>query len=72
MSAIEIETAIRNLPAEEAKALLDRLERLCLPAGKPGALTDEVIAKWRDRFRFPDGVSTTDEYLKLIRGGDRD
>ena len=73
MSANEIENAIRQLPHAEAAALFDRLKDIVAtkPDRKEG-LTDEVIAKWRGQFSFPPGVTSTDEYLRMIRGGDRD
>jgi hypothetical protein len=70
MSAIEIENALRQLPAEQANDLLCRLKDSKAP-DRPKELTDEAIEKWRVRSGFAAGM-TTEEYMRIIRGGDRD
>ena len=69
MSASELEQAIRRLPRSEVAMLLQRLDDLRMPSEK--GKSDEVIAKWQVKGGFPLGMSA-DEYLRLIRDGDRD
>jgi hypothetical protein len=70
VSAEEIEQAIRKLPPEEAKELLNRVQDLLSPPKRtPRPLTDEVIEKWKVR-SDPFAGMTTDQYLRLIRDGD--
>ena len=71
MSAMELEQAIRSLPRSEAAALLQRVEDLRAAAAIPTKLSDEVIAKWQVTGGIA-GIKTSDEYLQLIRDGDRD
>lgn len=66
MSLLEIENAIRQLPPEDAKALLERVSDLHHPADQKQPLTSEIIEKWRVRSGLAAGM-TTDEYLKLVR-----
>jgi hypothetical protein len=69
MSVAEIERAIRELPSDEARALLARLEAILSVPKQSAGLTDEVIAKWRGRFKLPFGKNV-DDYLRIIRDGD--
>jgi hypothetical protein len=71
MSALEIEQAIRNLPRAEASDLLRRLDDLRHPTQQRSTLSDAVIAKWQVQSGFGVGLSS-DEYIRLIRDGDRD
>jgi hypothetical protein len=71
MSAVEIEAAIRRMPQTEARDLLQRLEDLRRPVGKFSQISDDVVAKWRVKSGFGAGL-TTEEYLRIIRDGDRD
>ena len=71
MTVAEIEKAIRALPQEEARALLNRLEILLASPSVRQPLTDEDIAKWRGRFKLPFGKSV-DDYIRIIRDGDSD
>jgi hypothetical protein len=68
VSVLEIENAIRQLPREEAEALIARLKHSQAPNSTNKPLTDEAIDEWRVRSGFAAGL-TTDEYLKIIRGG---
>lgn len=68
-TAAEIETAIRQLPATEARAvakwlqdyLVSEVDRQVPPAG-------DAFAKWRGRGRLPVGRNA-DDYLQLTRDG---
>jgi hypothetical protein len=71
MSAVELEQAIRQLPATEARALLQRLEDLRQPIKNGSPLSDATIAKWQVKSGFASGL-TTEEYLRTIRDGDCD
>jgi hypothetical protein len=71
MSGVEIEQAIRRLPQSEARALLQRVEDLRLPVQKLGSISDEIIAKWQVKDGFAAGL-TTNEYIWMVRDGDRD
>jgi hypothetical protein len=71
MSLLEIENAIRQLPPEDARVLLQRVSDLHHAVDQKQPLTSEMIDRWRVRSGFAAGM-TTDEYLKLVRGGDRD
>lgn len=70
MSDIEIEEAIRRLPQSEARALLQRLEDLRLPVQKVAPISDEMITKWQVKDGFAAGL-TADEYIRMVRDGDR-
>jgi hypothetical protein len=68
-TATEIEIAIRQLPAAEARKLAPWLQNYLAgevaPAAPPAR---EAFAKWRGRGRLPVG-RTTDDYLRLTRDG---
>jgi hypothetical protein len=71
MSATEIEMAIRQLPREEARKLLGRLQNLNTAVNEHVDIPEAIVEKWRARVTLPEGVKTTDEFLNLVRG-DRD
>lgn len=70
MSAVEIEQAIRSLPQSEARALLQRLDDLRLPVQKLAPISDEMISKWQVKSGFAADL-TADEYIRMVRDGDR-
>ena len=69
-STAEIESAIRGLPAVEARAIAQWLQNyLAHEAGvQPRTPGGNAFAKWRGRGHLPAGKNT-DEYLRLTRDG---
>lgn len=72
-SAVEIESAIRKLPAAEARAVAQWLQEYLAheAGGKAQAPSGNAFAKWRGRGRLPVGKNT-DDYLRLTRDGNGD
>ena len=72
-SALEIESAIRKLPAAEARAVARWLQEYLAheTGGKAQAPSSDAFAKWRGRGRLPVG-NNTDDYLRLTRDGNGD
>jgi hypothetical protein len=71
MNAIEIENAIRQLPVEEARALVAKLHSIVYSSTKTPEECQATIAKWKGRFVLPAG-KTVDDYIQIARDGDRD
>ena len=69
MSLSEIENAIRELPPEEARALLERVKDLSKAKGSGTDLRRGAMEKWRVRGGFAAGMRS-DDYLRLVRDGD--
>lgn len=68
-TTIEIENAIRQLPATEARAVAQWLQEYLTHAARPRApIAADTVAKWRGRGQLPAG-RTADEYLHLTRDG---
>ncbi len=68
-TAAEIEAAIRQLPAAEARAVAQWLQDYLGPqSDRPASPTGEAFAKWRGRGRLPVGRNA-DDYLPLTRDG---
>ena len=68
-TAAEIEIAIRQLPAAEARAVARWLQEYLAQEAEPHAApTDDAFAKWRGRGRLPAGRNA-DDYLRLTRDG---
>ena len=69
-SAVEIENAIRDLPAGEARAIAQWLQQyLAHESGdRPAALEASAFDKWAGSGQLPIG-NNTDDYLRLIRDG---
>ena len=69
-STAEIESAIRELPSAEARAVAHWLQDYLAHGGngKPQAPAGNAFAKWRGRGRLPFGKNT-DDYLQLTRDG---
>jgi hypothetical protein len=68
-TAAEIEAAIRQLPAAEARAVAQWLQDYLGPQiDRPASPTGEAFAKWRGRGRLPVGRNA-DDYLQLTRDG---
>ncbi|MBI3850566.1 MAG: hypothetical protein HY298_09905 [Verrucomicrobia bacterium] len=68
-TATEIETAIRNLPTSEARAVAKWLhEYLVREVDTPLPLAGDALAKWRGRGRLPVGRNA-DAYLQVTRDG---
>ena len=67
---VEIENAIRNLPATEARAIAEWLQEYLAHEAK-GQFTEPVpsaFAKWRGCGQPPAGENV-DDYLRIIRDG---
>ena len=67
---VEIENAIRNLPATEARAIAEWLQdylahEVRTPLATPAA---SAFAKWRGCGQLPVG-SSVDDYLRRLRDG---
>jgi len=69
-SAVEIENAIRHLPADEIQAIAQWLQDyLAHEASRPTTIPQaDVFAKWRGRGKLPVGKNA-DDYLSLTRDG---
>ncbi len=69
-TAAEIEKALRELPAAEARAVARWLDVYLAHEGNGKTQTRcDAVGKWRGRGRLPAGENV-DEYLKLTRDGD--
>ena len=68
-TAAEIESALRELPATEARAVARWLQDYLAHEGNGKTQTPRnAFAKWRGRGRLPAGKNT-DDYLQLTRDG---
>ena len=69
-SAVEIENAIRDLPAGEARAVAEWLQQYLAreASGRTTGPKAGAFDKWAGSGQLPIG-NNTDDYLRLIRDG---